>query len=109
VAAVGVCVSVPAAASVYEVTPYVRADNDTGAWQERRASLGASVGNVRFGAQPVERPDAAAQKNVCVDVWSLDSQHAVDARVVVRYLLPDRAETTGSAQQPLRAASTTKP
>jgi len=27
----------------------------------------------------------------------------------VRYLLPDRAETTGSAQQPLRAASTTKP
>jgi hypothetical protein len=109
VAAVGVCVSVPAAASVYEVTPYVRADNDTGAWADRRTALGASVGNVRFGAQPVERPDAATQKNVCVDVWSLDSQHAVDARVVVRYLLPDRAETTGSTQQPLRAASTTKP
>jgi hypothetical protein len=109
VAAVGVCVSVPATASVYEVTPYARTDNDSTAWAERRAALGASVGNVRFGAQPIERPDAPAQKNVCVDVWSLDSQHAIDARLVVRYLLPDRSEATGASPQPLRAASTNQP
>ena len=109
VAAVGICVAVPAAASVYEVTPYARAEGDGAVWDERRSSLGATLGSVRFGAQPVERPDSNVQKNICVDAWSLDSQHAVDARVVVRYLLPDRAETTGARQEPLRAAASEHP
>lgn len=108
VAPVGVCVSIPAVASVYEVTPYVRAEGDSAAWEERRAALGASLGNVRFAAQPVERPDSASAKNVCVDVWSLDGQHAVDARVAVRYLLPDRPDTAGAMAEPLRAASTNR-
>jgi len=109
VAAIGVCVPVPAAASVYEVTPYARADGDGAAWEQRRSTLGATVGSVRFGTQPVERPDTNASKNICVDVWSLDGQHAVDARIVVRYLLPERSETTGALQEPLRAASSDHP
>ena len=109
VVAVGVCVSVPATASVYEVTPFGRADGDSGAWEERRATLGATVGNVRFSEHPVERADANGQKNVCVDAWSFDSQHAVDARLLVRYLMPERAETTGSLPGPLHAASTERP
>jgi hypothetical protein len=109
VAAVGVCVSVPAAATVYEVTPYARAEGDGGAWGERRAALGATIGGVRFAAKPVERPDSESLKNVCVDVWSFDGQHAVDARLVVRYLLPDRLDTTGARPEPLRAASTRQP
>jgi hypothetical protein len=109
VSAIGVCVSVPATASVYEVTPYVRAEGDGAQWEERRGALGTTFGSVRFAARPVERPDSAALKNVCVDAWSFDGQHAVDARVVVRYLLPDRLETTGAAREPLRAASRTDP
>jgi len=109
VAAVGVCVAVPATASVYEVTPYVRPDGDSVAWDQRRTALGATVGNVRFSEHPVERPDSNALKNVCVDVWSFDSQRAVDARVLVRYLMPERADATGSLPEPLRAASTDKP
>jgi hypothetical protein len=109
VTAVGVCVSIPASANVYEVTPYARVEGDGGAWEERRATLGAIVGSVRFAALPVERPDSATLKNVCVDVWSWESQRAVDARVVVRYLLPDRLDTTGSVHEPLRAASTNSP
>jgi len=105
VAAVGVCVTVPAAAAVYEVTPYARVEGDGSAWEERRASLGTTAGSVRFAARPVERPESASQKNVCLDVWSLDSQHAVDARVVVRYLLADRPDQTGAVREPLRAAS----
>lgn len=109
VAAVGVCVPVPATANVYEVTPYARVEGDGGAWEERRAGLGATVGSVRFAAHPVERPDTASLKNVCVDVWSWDSQRAIDVRVIVRYLLPDRLDTTGAANEPLRAAATHRP
>ena len=105
IAPVGICVSVPAAASVYEITPYLRTEGDGAPWEERRAALGATVGSVRFAAHQVERPESTALKNVCVDVWSLDGQHAVDARVVVRYLLPDRLDTTGAVPEPLRAAS----
>jgi hypothetical protein len=110
VAAVGVCVGVPSAANVYEVTPYARAEGDANPWAERRTALGATVGSVRFAMQPVERPDSATVKNVCVDVWSWDGQRAIDARLVVRYLLPERAEITGSAgAPPLRAAATATP
>jgi len=109
VAAVGVCVSIPATASVYEVTPYARADGDGATWEERRGALGATFGSVRFAAHPVERADTNAQKSVCIDVWSLDSQRAIDARVVVRYLLPERTDTSGALHEPLRSASTVRP
>jgi hypothetical protein len=109
VAAVGVCVPIPASASVYEVTPYARAEGDGSAWDERRGSLGATVGSVRFGARPVERPDSPTLKNVCLDIWSFDGQRAVDVRVVVRYLLPERAEPSGSLREPLRAAARDTP
>jgi len=109
VAPVGVCVSVPATASVYEVTPFLRTEGDSGTWEEHRTALGAAVGSVRFSARPVERADSSAAKNVCVDVWSFDSQRAVDARILVRYLLPERQEATGSLHEPLRAASTERP
>jgi hypothetical protein len=103
IAPVGVCVAVPATASVYEVTPYARAVGDGAAWDERRGALGATLGSVRFAAQPVERPDSRTLKNVCLDVWSLESQRAVDARVVVRYLLPDHLDTSGTLEPSLRA------
>lgn len=98
VAPVGVCVGVPAGASVYEITPYARADGDGAAWDERRGALGTAVGPARFGAKPVERGDGTLLKNVCVDAWSLDTQRATDVRIVVRYLLPERAETGASLQ-----------
>ena len=106
---VGLCVVIPPAASVYEITPYARAEGDGASWDDRRATLGATLANVRFATQPVERPDGAAAKNVCLEVWSLDGQRAVDARVVVRYLLPERADVTGAAHEPLRAAVTDRP
>ena len=105
VAAVGVCAVVPAAASVFEVTSFARVEGDGAAWEERRVALGAVVGSVRFAAKPTERPESPTSKNVCVDVWSLDSQHAIDARVVVRYLLPDRVDSTGALPTPLQAVS----
>jgi hypothetical protein len=108
-AAVGLCVAVPAAASVYEVTPYARAEGDAAAWEERRGALGAIVANVRFGAQPVERADGAAAKNVCVDVWSLDGQRAVDARVIVRYLLPERPDSSATTGSPLQSVAAGAP
>lgn len=103
---VGLCVAVPAAASVYEVTPYARAEGDPAAWDERRGALGATIANVRFGAQPVERPDGTLRKHVCLEAWSIDPQRAVDARVVVRYLLAERADATGAAPTPLQASAT---
>jgi hypothetical protein len=102
----GLCVAVPAAASVYEVTPYARVEGDAAAWDERRGVLGATIANVRFAGQPVERADGTTGKNVCIDVWSLDNQRAIDTRVLVRYLLPDRAEASGATGAPIQAAAT---
>jgi hypothetical protein len=109
VAPVGVCVVVPAAASVYEVASFARVEGDGAAWDERRVALGATVGSVRFAARHVERPESSTLKNVCVDVWSLDHQRAIDARVVVRYLLPERVDSTGAVGEPVRAAANTRP
>ncbi len=109
---VGLCVAVPAGASVYEVTPYARAEGDSAGWDERRGALGATLAGVRFGNKPVERADGNALKNVCIDVGSLDNQRGVDARVVVRYLLPERADGTSAAAPsgaPLQAAATAAP
>jgi hypothetical protein len=108
--AVGVCVAIPAAATVYEVTPHARAEGDGAAWAERRLALGARAATVRFAAQPVERPESGSSKHLCVDAWSWDSQRTLDVRLLVKYLLPDGNETTGSAQgAPLRAAATRSP
>lgn len=109
-APVGVCVGVPAGASVYEITPYARVDGDAAPWDERRGALGSAVGPARFGAKPVERADGAngaLAKNVCVDAWSLDAQRAADVRIVVRYLLPERAD--GAAAMPTTVGASARP
>lgn len=107
---VGVCVAIPVTATVYEVTPFARFDGDDSPWADRRAALGARLGSARFAAQPVERPDSDTTKNVCLDVWSWDPR-ALDARVRVKYLLPERsgADSASGSGAPIRAAASTHP
>ncbi|HEU0200150.1 MAG TPA: hypothetical protein VFR86_06910 [Burkholderiaceae bacterium] len=99
--AVAVCAAVPAAATVYELAPYVRFEGDAAAWSEQRAQLGALVGgkagSVRLGALASERPDGDTGKQVCLDVRSWESERALEVRVVVKYLLGDAAPPAAAA------------
>jgi len=95
---VALCAVVPAAATVYDVTLFARFDGDNGAWNERRVALGAELGNARFARAPFERAESDAAKEVCVDVWSW-ADHALDARIVARYLVPEAPASAPLAAQ----------
>lgn len=80
------CAPVPAGAQVYEVQPYARWHGDAADWRERRVALGGRLGSGEVGAQPTEQPEANSAKLVCVAFATWDSQRALEARVVVRYV-----------------------
>jgi hypothetical protein len=106
---VGVCAAIPATASVYEVVPFARYEGEEAEWIERRLALGGRFGALRVGAQFAERPDAGTNKRICVDFWSWDSQRALEARLVVRYLPADNADALRPAVvAPVQATATVK-
>lgn len=101
---IAVCATVPTRATVYEVAPHVRFEGEAAPWSERRVALGALVrgksGNARLGALPVERVDGEHSKQVCLDVRSWESEHALDVRVVVKFFLGDTAPANVPATAP---------
>jgi hypothetical protein len=99
---VAVCTSIPANAAVVEVTPQARHEGDGADWNERRVTPGGRSGFARFAEQPFERAESATTRQVCLDVWSWDSQRALDARLLVKYMPADRTEPPGAA--PVQAA-----
>ena len=103
-----VCASVPATARVFEVVPHARWADDGADWSTRRVALGARLDNAGFGAQPVERVEPDASRQVCLDAATWDSQRALEVRLLVRYL-PAEAGGTGApagraAPAPVQAA-----
>jgi hypothetical protein len=87
-----VCTSIPVHAAVVEVTPQARFDGDTADWNERRLPLGARLPHARVAAQPFDRQESAATRQICLDAWSWDAQRALDVRLLVKYLpQPDAA------------------
>jgi hypothetical protein len=83
---VAVCTSIPVNAAVVEVTPQARFDGDTADWNERRLPLGARLPHARVAAQPFDRVESAATRQICLDAWSWDAQRALDVRLLVKYL-----------------------
>jgi hypothetical protein len=67
------------------------------------STLGADLGTAKIGAKPVERAHADG-KLLCLDAWSWDMQHALELRILVRYVLGDVAPPAPPA--PAAAAST---
>jgi hypothetical protein len=98
---VAVCTSIPVGAAVVEATPQARFDGDIADWNDRRMTLGARTDRARFAVQPFERAESATTRQVCLDVWSWDSQRALDVRLLVKYL---PAQETIPAPTPVQAA-----
>ncbi|MCX8115360.1 MAG: hypothetical protein N3D71_09850 [Burkholderiaceae bacterium] len=99
---VAVCTPIPIDAAVVEVTPQARYEGDDADFNERRVARGGRSGLARFAEQPFERAESASTRQVCLDVWSWDSQRALDARLLVKYLPADRAEAARAT--PVQAA-----
>jgi hypothetical protein len=76
---VAVCTSIPVSAAVVEVTPHAR-----------------------VAAQPFDRAESAATRQICLDAWSWDAQRALDVRLLVKYLPGDRNDPAGPG--PVQAA-----
>jgi hypothetical protein len=87
-----VCAPLPVGASVYEVTPFARFDGEG----EARVALGERLPTARFAALPAERAESGA-KRVCLDFWTWDSQRPLEARLLVKYLLPDAPAVQAAA------------
>ncbi len=83
---VTVCTSIPLSADLVEVTPQARFDGDAADWSERRLPLGARLTNARLAAQPFDRSESGATRQVCLEAWSWDAQRALDVRLLVKYL-----------------------
>lgn len=103
---VAVCASIPSGATVVEVTPQARYEGDEADWNERRVAPGGRSGFARFAEQPFERAESASTRQLCLDVWSWDSQRALDARLLVKYLPADRPriESEAARAAPVQAA-----
>jgi hypothetical protein len=87
---------------VVEVTPQARFEGDIADWSDRRTTLGARTDRVRFAVQPFERAESATSRQVCLDVWSWDSQRALDVRLLIKYL---PAHEAVPAPTPVQAAA----
>jgi hypothetical protein len=100
---IALCAFVPARSTVYEVAPYARYEGDTAPWHERRIALGGAIEapvaprgkrrSGKVGALPAERAESDTTKQVCVDVWTWDSERTLDVRLVVRYMMQEGGQT----------------
>jgi hypothetical protein len=95
-----VCAAMPARAVPLEVAVWAVMMGGDGAVAYTPSTLGADLGTAKIGAKPVERAHADG-KLLCLDAWSWDMQHALELRILVRYVLGDVA----SPAMPAAAAS----
>jgi hypothetical protein len=81
-----VCAALPARAVPLELAVLAGLAGGEGPAVYAPAALGADLGSARIAAKPVERTHGDG-KLLCVEAWSWDAQHALDLRIVVKYLL----------------------
>jgi hypothetical protein len=98
-----VCAAMPPRAVPLEVGVWAVMMGGDGAVAYAPSTLGADLGTAKIGAKPVERAHADG-KLLCLDAWSWDMQHALELRILVRYVLGDVAPPAPPA--PAAAAST---
>lgn len=65
--------------------------------QRSRSTARGRSGFARFAGQLLERAESASTRQVCLDVWSWDSQRALDARLLVKYVPAERAAPVPAA------------
>jgi hypothetical protein len=85
-----VCAAMPPRAVPLEVAVWAVMMGGDGAVAYAPSTLGADLGTAKIGAKPVERAHADG-KLLCLDAWSWDMQHALELRILVRYVLGDVA------------------
>lgn len=91
-----VCAVLPARAIALEIAVLAGLAGGEGPTVYAPVPLGGELGAARIADKPVER-GLGERKLLCLDAWSWHAQHALDLRIVVRYVLGDvsapRAET----------------
>ena len=84
---IALCVEVPAAALVSALDFYVRTDDAPGAWSEKNQVVaGKDFGGGRFNDKPIERANNEISKQICNGLAYWNSEFAVQARMVARYV-----------------------
>jgi hypothetical protein len=86
-AAVTLCATIPASATVTEVALYVRPVDSEVPWNAAQVMPGQEVDQARFAEKPVEITDSATTKQVCEGFAHWSSERGRQVRMVARYSL----------------------
>jgi hypothetical protein len=82
---VTLCAAVPSSATISETTLYARPEDSSQPWAASRVAAGQDLGRARFADKTTERPESDQSKQICTGFSVWDSEHAVSARLVVKY------------------------
>ncbi len=82
---VQLCTEIPASATVSTIDLYARPEGDARAWNESAVGAGADFGGGRFASRASEQLFGDTRKQVCQELLHWNSDHAINARMVVHY------------------------
>jgi hypothetical protein len=82
---VSLCAPIPGMAAVSDVQLFTRLTDSKATWSESRILPGQELNQARFSEQPTEITDDEGQRHICHTYTNWSTQHARQARVIVRY------------------------
>ncbi len=79
------CTEIPANVAVTAIDLFARSEGDARPWSESRVTAGTDFGGGRFTSRSSERLISDSSKQVCQELLHWGGEHALTARIAVRY------------------------